>query len=124
MSTSLNPHTGAVAIVVSGWDAEAWAQRFRALAPSRPIRIWPNQIERAGEIAYACAWRAPPGALTEFTNLKAIFSLGAGVDHLLGDPTLPAVPIVRIVDPDLTARMVEYVVLHVLLIHRRQRLPT
>jgi len=117
-----NPRSGAVAIVVSGWDAEAWAQRFRALAPSRPIRIWPNQIERADEIAYACAWRAPPGALTGFTNLKAIFSLGAGVDHLLGDPTLPAVPIVRIVDPDLTARMVEYVVLHVLFIHRRQRL--
>jgi glyoxylate/hydroxypyruvate reductase A len=122
MPASANPHSGAVAIVVSGWDAEAWAQRFRALAPSRPIRIWPNQIERADEIAYACAWRAPPGALAGFANLKAIFSLGAGVDHLLGDPTVPAVPIVRIVDPDLTARMVEYVVLHVLLIHRRQRL--
>jgi glyoxylate/hydroxypyruvate reductase len=119
---SANPHTGAVAIVVSGWDADAWAQRFRALAPSRPIRIWPNQIESADEIAYACAWRAPHGSLAGFTNLKAIFSLGAGVDHLLGDPTLPALPIVRIVDPNLTARMVEYVVLHVLLIHRRQRL--
>src|SRR5215510_11668291 len=119
---SSHPHTGAVAIVVSGWDAEAWAQRFRVLAPSRPIRIWPHQIERADEVAYACAWRAPPGALTEFTNLKAIFSLGAGVDHLLGDPTLPAVPIVRIVDPDLTRRMTEYVVLHVLLHHRRVRL--
>ncbi|MFZ0837129.1 MAG: glyoxylate/hydroxypyruvate reductase A [Xanthobacteraceae bacterium] len=111
-----------VAIVVSGWDAEAWAQRFRALAPARPVRIWPNQIESTDEIAYACAWRAPHGALAGFTNLKAIFSLGAGVDHLLGDPTLPAVPIVRIVDADLTNRMVEYVVLHVLLIHRRQRL--
>ena len=122
MSNLAKPHTGAVAIVVSGWDAEAWAQRFHVLAPSRPIRIWPNQIERADDIAYACAWRAPHGALAGFTNLKAVFSLGAGVDHLLGDRTLPAVPIVRIVDPDLTARMVEYVVLHVLLIHRRQRL--
>jgi glyoxylate/hydroxypyruvate reductase len=119
---SSNPHAGAVAIVVSSWDADEWAQRFRALAPSRPIRIWPNQIERVDEIACACAWRSPYGTLAGFPNLKAIFSLGAGVDHLLGDPTLPAVPIARIVDPDLTARMVEYVVLHVLLIHRRQRL--
>ncbi len=55
-------------------------------------------------------------------NLKAVFSLGAGVDHLLADPTLPDVPLVRIVDPDLTMRMTEYVVLHVLMIHRRQRL--
>jgi glyoxylate/hydroxypyruvate reductase len=29
---------------------------------------------------------------------------------------------VRIVDPDLTSRMVEYVLLHVLMVHRRQRL--
>ena len=110
MPGSANPHAGAVAIVVSGWDADAWAQRLRALAPSRPIRIWPNEIERAEDVAYACAWRAPHGELAGFTNLKAIFSLGAGVDHLLGDPLLPDVPIVRIVDPDLTARMVEYVV--------------
>jgi glyoxylate/hydroxypyruvate reductase A len=32
------------------------------------------------------------------------------------------VPVVRIVDPDLTMRMTEYVVLHVLMHHRRQRL--
>ena len=51
-----------------------------------------------------------------------IFSLGAGVDHVFADPELPDVPVVRIVDPDLTMRMTEYVVLHVLMHHRRQRL--
>ena len=60
--------------------------------------------------------------LAAFPNLKAIFSLGAGVDDLLADPKLPEVPVVRIVDPDLTMRMTEYVVLHVLMHHRRQRL--
>jgi glyoxylate/hydroxypyruvate reductase A len=40
----------------------------------------------------------------------------------MGDPSLPDVPIVRIVDPDLTMRMTEYVVLHVLLHHRRFKL--
>jgi glyoxylate/hydroxypyruvate reductase len=48
-------------------------------------------------------------------RLKAIFSLGAGVDHVFADPDLPDVPDVRIVDPDLTMRMTEYVVLHVLM---------
>ena len=60
--------------------------------------------------------------LAAFPNLKAIFSLGAGVDELVTDPDLPKVPVVRIVDPDLTMRMTEYVVLHVLMHHRRQRL--
>jgi glyoxylate/hydroxypyruvate reductase A len=40
----------------------------------------------------------------------------------MGDSRLPDVPIVRIVDPNLTMRMTEYVVLHVLLHHRRMNL--
>jgi glyoxylate/hydroxypyruvate reductase A len=57
-----------------------------------------------------------------FKNLKALFNLGAGVDALLADKTIPAhLPIVRAVSPDLTGRMVEYVTLHVLAIHRRMR---
>ncbi len=61
-------------------------------------------------------------SLKGLPNLKAIFSLGAGVDHLIFRNDLPAVPIVRVVDPDLTERMVEWVVLQVLIHHRRQRL--
>ncbi len=41
----------------------------------------------------------------------------------MADTALPAgVPIVRVVDPDLTGRMGEWVVLHVLMHHRQQRL--
>ena len=40
----------------------------------------------------------------------------------MNDPSLPQVPVVRVVDPDLTTRMSEYVALHVLMFHRRQRL--
>jgi glyoxylate/hydroxypyruvate reductase A len=74
------------------------------------------------DVVYACVWQTPPGLLAEFRKLEVIFSLGAGVDHILVDPVLPDVPIVRIVDPDLSMRMSEYVALHVLMYHRRQRL--
>ena len=114
--------SGALAIVVTGWDAGVWAERFRACAPTRAVHVWPAQIRDTSEIAYACVWKPPQGVLATFPRLKVIFSLGAGVDHILSDRTLPKVPVVRIVDPDLTARMVEYVLLHVLMIHRRQRL--
>jgi glyoxylate/hydroxypyruvate reductase A len=112
----------AVVIAVSGLDPSSWEERFRALAPRRDIRLWPDCRGDPAEVAYACAWQAPRGVLAGFPNLRAIFSLGAGVDHILTDPMLPRVPVVRIVDPDLTMRMTEYVVLHVLLHHRRQRL--
>jgi len=87
--------------------------------PGRDIRSFPD-LGKAADIAYALVWKPEPGLLKSLPNLKIVFSLGAGVDHiLLRDADLPDVPIVRIVDPDLTMRMGEYVVLHVLLHHRR-----
>jgi glyoxylate/hydroxypyruvate reductase A len=112
----------AILLAITGWNPTGWDARFRALAPARDIRLWPDRVGDPVDIAYACAWKPPSGLLAGFPNLKAIFSLGAGVDHLAGDQNLPDVPLVRIVDPDLTMRMNEYVALHVLLIHRRQRL--
>jgi glyoxylate/hydroxypyruvate reductase len=106
----------------AGWNPAQWQARFAALAPRRDIRIWPDRVGDPAGIAYACAWKPPSGLLAQFPNLEAVFSLGAGVDHLTDDPQLPAVPIVRVVDRDLTARMTEYVVLHVLLHHRRLQL--
>lgn len=64
-------------------------------------------------------WRPPSGALAALPHLKCVFSLGAGVDHVLADGSYPAhVPLSRVVDPYLTAGMSEYVVLHVLAAHR------
>jgi len=114
--------SNAILLAITGWNPAEWVERFRAQAPDRDIRAWPDGVGDASDIAYACAWKAPHGTFAGLPRLKAIFSLGAGVDHLMGDPALPAVPIVRIVDPDLTRRMTEYVVLHVLLHHRRMTL--
>src|SRR2546427_65223 len=104
------PSPSAILLAITGWNPEDWDTRLRAAAPARDVRSWPDRIGDPADVAYACAWKAPPGLFAEFANLKVIFSLGAGVDHLVGDPTLPAVPVVRIVDPDLTMRMTEYVV--------------
>jgi len=111
-----------ILLAIMGWDPKGWEQRFRALAPQHDLRIWPDEIGDPADIRYACVWKPPPGVLAGFPNLKAIFSLGAGADDLMADPKLPDVPVVRIVDSDLTMRMTEYVVLHVLMHHRRQRL--
>jgi glyoxylate/hydroxypyruvate reductase A len=111
-----------ILVAVDGPTAVSWRRRFLAHAHERDIRIWPDGVGDPAEIAYACAWRAPHGTFAAFPNLKAIFNLGAGVDHLLADPALPDVPVARAVHPDLSMRMTEYVVLHVLMHHRRQRL--
>lgn len=108
-----------ILLAIQGFEPEAWFGRFEALAGAKhEIRLWPD-MGAAHEIDYACAWKAPPGLLATLPKLKAIFSLGAGVDHLLHDEQLPGVPIARIVDSDLTTRMVGYIVMHALL-HQRQ----
>ena len=43
-------------------------------------------------VAYACVWLPPHGLLARLPDLKAVINLGAGVDHLLADPALPAGP--------------------------------
>ena len=112
----------AILLAIIGWDPKGWDQIFRTLAPQRDIRLWPENAGNPDSVSYACVWKPPHGMLAEYKNLKAVFSLGAGADDILADIQLPSVPIIRVVDPDLTMRMTEYVVLHVLTYHRHQRL--
>jgi glyoxylate/hydroxypyruvate reductase A len=110
-----------ILIAISETDDEPWISRLGDLLPGRRIVRLSERFDRA-EIEYAIAWRHPKGSLAGLSNLRAVFSLGAGVDHILSDPLVPAVPIVRVVDPDLTSRMCEWVVLHTLIHHRQQRM--
>jgi glyoxylate/hydroxypyruvate reductase A len=112
----------AILVAVDGPQAGEWLDALRLHTKTHELRIWPDAIGDPDDIAYACVWLAPHGLLARFRNLKAIINLGAGVDHLLADPGLPHVPVARAAHPDLTARVTEYVVLHVLMHHRRQRL--
>jgi glyoxylate/hydroxypyruvate reductase len=91
---------------------------MEALLPSHKIVMLGESFDR-DSIRYALSWRHPPGALKDLPNLRVILSLGAGVDHLFSDHALPDRPIVRVVDPDLTNRMSEWVVMHAL-VHLRQ----
>ncbi|MEJ1159557.1 2-hydroxyacid dehydrogenase [Prosthecomicrobium sp. N25] len=105
-------------VAIQGWSPDDWVRRFRQEPGSPPVLDAREPFDPAA-VRYAACWKTPPGLLARLPNLQAIFNLGAGVDALLADPTLPAVPLVRVADPDLTARMTEYVVLHVLRHHRR-----
>lgn len=111
----------ALAYILTGWDLDLWTGAMRKLAPELDIRSYPEKMGRLEDINYALAWRPESHVLERLPNLKAIFSLGAGVDAILADATVPNVPIVRIVDPDMTMRMSEFVVMHVLMHHRQQK---
>ncbi len=106
---------------IGAWDPEPWRARFQAVLPGWQV-VLPGEIFDRRAVRYAAAWKQPEGTFADLPLLDAIFSLGAGVDHLFKDRRLPeGVPVVRVVDPDLTTRMSEYVVMHCLMALRRVR---
>ena len=115
---------GALALLISGgtdnWAPDRWKLRFNQKLKDRDIALLPGDRADPDLVHYAAVWQPKPGLLRTFPNLKAIFNLGAGVDAVLQDPLLPAVPLVRVADDDLTSRMTEYIVMHTLMHHRQQ----
>ncbi len=95
-----------------------WVKTFGEIAPEIEMRIWPD-VGDPKEINCALLWAPPAELFASLENLEVIFSIGAGVDSLLRCPGLPTgVPIVRMVEPQLTAGMVEYCLFNVLRFHR------
>jgi glyoxylate/hydroxypyruvate reductase A len=100
-------------------DPEGWIAEFGRAAPDLDVRLWDNRGDPA-EIDVVLAWRHPKGASKRYPNLRLIAALGAGYEHIINDPDLPAgVPVVRLIDDKLTQAMTEYVLLHVLRYHRQ-----
>ena len=108
-------------VSLTGWDPEPWVEAFGDLLPDHEV-LTPAQVTAPDDVHYVATWKHPPGSLSAYKNLRAIFSLGAGVDHVFRDADLPNVPVVRVVDADLRDRMSEWVMLHVLMHHRQQRM--
>ncbi|NMA97289.1 MAG: glyoxylate/hydroxypyruvate reductase A [Phyllobacteriaceae bacterium] len=96
----------------------SWAKAFsEALAPYPVVRRGDDFDPAA--IEYIFVWKPKEDAFDGLTGLKAVMSLGAGVDALMKHPRLPDAPIVRFVDEDLSQRMSDYVVAHVTMHHRQ-----
>jgi glyoxylate/hydroxypyruvate reductase A len=115
---------GALALLVHGgtenWSSRRWKTRFDDVCRDRPVLLLPDAAFDPADVHYAAVWKPQPGELAAFPNLRVIFNLGAGVDALMADRSLPDVPLVRVAVSDLTARMTEYVLLHVLMHHRQE----
>ncbi|HMB97992.1 MAG TPA: glyoxylate/hydroxypyruvate reductase A [Balneolaceae bacterium] len=95
------------------------------------IEIWPS-VENKERVNFAVAWDHPQNLFKEFPNLQVISSLGAGVDHLINDQSVPAnVKITRVVIPSLNRQMFDYIetdalniIRHTFFYHRNQKTAT
>lgn len=92
----------------NGGENQSWADALASHLPEIAVQIYPD-ISDASAIEYAVVWHHPHGDLNNYPNLKAILVLGAGMDHIDQESSLPDVPIVRLVDPTVGDEMSQYV---------------
>jgi glyoxylate/hydroxypyruvate reductase A len=108
---------------LSDIDEHEWVARFRASLDDYPIVRRGDDFDPS-KIDYIFVWKPAPDAFDGLTGLKAILSLGSGVDALLAHPRLPDLPIARFVDDSLSQGMSDFVVAQVSMhqrLHTRYR---
>jgi glyoxylate/hydroxypyruvate reductase A len=98
-------------------NGQAWRETFAEQRPDLEIRIWPEAGNLA-DIDYLAFMHPDFDALPIFPNLKAMFSRSAGVESFIRHPRLPKAPLCKIEPPGGDPMMTEYVIMHVLRLHR------
>ena len=90
-------------------DMQSWEEALMEVDPNLEIEIWPDVKEKS-KVHFVVAWNQPKHVLDSYPNLKAVSSLGAGVDHILRDEALSdQVSVCRVVTTSLVRQMKEYV---------------
>src|ERR1700761_5975537 len=105
-------------VLVGDLSAKAYdiwrTQLSRRLPPPEPLVLGPDCTDKTS-VEIALAANPPWGELATYPNLRFVQSLWAGVDGLLGDPSLPPhLVIARLTDPALAQTMTEGAVAAVL----------
>jgi glyoxylate/hydroxypyruvate reductase A len=98
-------------------NAKEWRETFREQSPDLEIRIWPDNGD-VRDVEYLAFMHPDFDALPAFPNLKAMFSRSAGVESFINHPKIPKVPLGKVEPPGGDPMMTEYVVMHVLRLHR------
>src|SRR5262245_46414843 len=98
-------------------DARAWLDPLQEQLPHLAVRIWP-EAGKLVDIEYLAFMHPDFDVLPPFPNLKAMFTRSAGVETFIKHPKLPKAPLGKVEPPGGDPMMTEYVVMHVLRLHR------
>jgi glyoxylate/hydroxypyruvate reductase A len=108
-----------MAILFGGVPAVAkqWRKLLAEMLPTMEFRVWP-EVGDPNDIEFVL-WRHPKqGVLATLPNVKALFTMAAGVDHLDYDDIPAGFPIVRVVDPGMQENISTYAITWTLYFHR------
>jgi glyoxylate/hydroxypyruvate reductase A len=96
-----------IVLLSKSFDLSFLIPAIQRFAPE--LDVVKHDDPRAADAEIAACWEPPEGALAALPKLRMIQGIAAGVDNILSDPTLPALPVCRIVDPQHARGMSEFV---------------
>ncbi|CUH65867.1 Glyoxylate/hydroxypyruvate reductase A [Thalassovita gelatinovora] len=94
-----------------------YEQPFLEFAPEIDL-IPPEAVSVPEAVEYVLTWKPEDDAFVPYPNLRAVFSIAAGIDGILECPSLPDVPVFRVEDPDQAQQMAGFAAFHVVWHHR------
>ena len=104
----------AIALVVTDRDCTELAKALAQYLPQTTIEVWPD-LRQKSDIKLAVLWKQPAHILQDMPQLQAVCSLGAGIDFIEADTSIPShLPIHKTVTPRLQQEMAQYVLTYVL----------
>ncbi|MEX0906114.1 MAG: glyoxylate/hydroxypyruvate reductase A [Balneolaceae bacterium] len=106
----INPvHSMSILLAAPNRDMKPYRDALLKTDPNLEVEIWPDVRDKK-RVQFAVAWNQPENIFGQYPNLKVISSLGAGVDHLLSDHSIPGnIELTRVVVPSLAGQMSDYV---------------
>ena len=104
-------------LISRDYDMSHLIPPIQRAAPELKVSLY--SAAHAHDAEVAVCWNPPAGAIATLPHLKLVHSIAAGVDNILSDPSLPRVPVCRVVDPHHARRMSEFVTWGVLHFHRQ-----
>ena len=101
-------------LIAPNRDLKQLSEELQNFDPNLEVDIWPK-VKNKDRVTFAVAWNHPKNVLGNYPNLKAVSSLGAGVNHLLNDESLSEeIKFARLITSSLKSEMAEYVLQAVL----------
>ncbi len=87
---------------------DVWKKTIKKYFKNEKI-ISIKDYKKFNDVKYAIIWNLPDETLAKLKNLKIIFSMGAGIDHILKLKNYNRkIPIIRIKDPKMGERIANY----------------
>ncbi|MCE0494966.1 2-hydroxyacid dehydrogenase [Vibrio salinus] len=94
-----------------------WQEKIGKYYPDVRFYVWPEPVD-LDSVDVLVVWKVSSDLLEKLPNLKAIFTVSAGIDQIDFAVIPERVDIVRMIDEDLSDQLAEYAVMSALMIYR------